>query len=78
MQHTDNVQPMTYDPEMNGLFTCEELKRVVKRAKCKKAPGFDEIRVDFLKNENACLFLVKFLIYVFQWERCHRSGQSAC
>ena len=27
LQHTDNVQPMTYDPENNGLCTCDELKK---------------------------------------------------
>ena len=71
------AQPMMNDPEMNGMFTCDELKKVVKRAKCNKAPGFDEIPVDVLKNEATCLFLVKFFNICFsvgkipkEWSKC--------
>ena len=76
-QQTNVYQPMTNDPEMNGLFTCDALIKVVKRAKCNKAPGFGEIPVDVLKNKSVCLFLVKLFNICFsvgkvpqEWSKC--------
>ena len=40
---------MAYDVKMNSIITIEELQKAVKKAKCYKAPGFDEIPVYVLK-----------------------------
>ena len=48
---------MTYDVEMNGIFTFEEMeKKMIRKVKCNKAPGFDEIPMDVLKNDIAHVF----------------------
>lgn len=56
---------MTYDIEMNGHFTYDELVKAVRNAKCNKAPGCDEIPVDVLKNDNACFFPIEIIQYLF-------------
>ena len=55
--HPEIVPPMTYDVGMNGILTFEEMQKMIRKAKCNKAPGFDEIPMDILKNDSACFFL---------------------
>ncbi|MCG8033469.1 MAG: reverse transcriptase family protein, partial [Candidatus Thiodiazotropha taylori] len=54
-----------------------ELQKVVRRAKQNKAPGFDEIPADVLKNDTACSFLLKLFNICFlvgkvpnEWSKC--------
>ena len=56
---------MAYAVEINGLLTFEELQRWLKKAKCNKAPGFDEIPVDVFKNDCAGFFLLRLFNVCF-------------
>ena len=75
--HPEIVQPMTYDVGMNGIFTFEEMEKMTRKAKCNKAPGFDEIPMDVLKNDSACFFLLRLFNVCFavgkvptEWSKC--------
>ena len=59
------------------MFIILNIQRVIIRAKCNKAPGFDEIPVDVLKNPTACSYLLSLFNVCFsvgkipqEWSKC--------
>ena len=71
--HPAIVQSMTYDVGMNGIFTFEEMQKMIRKAKCNKAPGFDEIPMDVLKNDSACFSLLRLFNVCFDsWKGPNR------
>ena len=63
--------------ELNGYITCDELAKVIQKAGKRKAPEYDEMPTEVLKNETAMYFLLKLFNDCFQtgqvpkeWSKC--------
>jgi hypothetical protein len=62
--------------ELNIEITVEEVEQAIKANEDKKAPGFDEIRANFIKNKQCITFLHKFFnccliegVIPLQWQK---------
>ena len=75
--NTDTNQAAINNVEHNGYITSDELAKVIQKAGKRKAPGYDEIPTEVLKNETAVYFLLKLFYICFQtgqvpkeWSKC--------
>ena len=63
-----NIGNSTINEEINGDFTFEEIKAIIKKLKCGKACGLDQVRNEFIKNcpDNVISIVVKLFNIVLK------------